>query len=474
MSERFFQKTRERLDLKQVIRSVIESNGNQMTIRDLIRDFKDMNGYDLPFARFGYESLLELIRDMDDSLGIQIQDKHRYELDYVVYCLPNANTKHIVDFVQRQKHAEDRHIEVLNPVLNSDTKSKWYNNPRPKIIKPFKLKPNLNPEENVIECDINVMPNIMPSLCANRRNQKTVRRAVCPLPDSRFITNDEKNNIYELMAKIPSISLFNFEVIYKMFNKKAIDFNRFGFETLEQFLSQIPDVVQLVPTSDGIKVTATQRNGTKPDALQNGSVNGMTNHLTNGLKKTNGLKQNHFISSKDLKNIYVILRKNPKGIPVHQFLDDYYKTFGKPFVSDYWGYGSPIEMFANLRDIFYLEKPENKCPNMENYILHESTPELRAQTQKPLLIRKKFDPQFIENINQLMQKLHKNIRNKELSFDEFVDAYYLWFDQKIDPKVYGFNNLKQMLICLSKECDFDIKERLKFKPFIVYFKRSLK
>ena len=467
---------RQKQDLKQIIRSIIESNGNKMTIKSLIKEYKETIESDLPLTQLNYETIVDLIRDMDDTFGIEIKDKHRHQNDYNVYCLPDQNTRHIVDLVQNQKHSENDNKEVLNPSVNVfHSKLKNFNH-RPIAVKPFELKPNIPTEEETNGHQINGCNHRMNGLYFDNHlrpnNQKTVNKAICPLPDSRVITNEVKSNISEVMSKYNSINLLNFGVIYYLYHKTPIDFKNFGFASLDQFLSQMPDLVRLEKCLDGIRVVYNRPKQPVLDKPKvNGVINGVINGHQNGLN-INGLnKSKQLIQNQNLEAFRQILRNHPKGTSVPQFMDEYSNTYRKPFISSVWGYGSPIEMFSAMRDIFYLKQPENGSQNMDDWLLFEATPELVAPPLVTTVQRKPTDQQLVKEVNEVMAAANRSVGSKEIFVEHFSDAFELIHKRRLDPKKYGFNNFNHLLKTISKDCNFEYKERVKKHPFVIYSKK---
>jgi len=197
--------------------------------------------------------------------------------------------------------------------------------------------------------------------------------------------------------------------------------------------------------------------------------NGNANHLNDGLVRTQEL-----IGHKEMKRFGQILSRYPNGILPKDFIKEYYRIFKEPIIPAKLGYCSVIEMFASITQLFYLQKPANGSQNCDEYLLLKTTPELRAQTTATFPKRRAFDKKFKERALDVILRVNGcDDTNADhcLYVHEFAEAYELMFGEVIEPNVYGFKNFKDLLMALSRECDIDMKERIKNKPYLVYKKR---
>lgn len=440
---------------KQVIRSVIEANGNRISIRSLIKEYKDLTENDIPIASLGYDSVLELIQDCDDWFGIERTDAHSNEWQYVVYCRPLDNTRHLVDLIENQRKPENSDKVILRPsVCYNPFRSRPTADQRPRLVKPFKLEVIAKNNEQQTESDLNSGPYRLN--LKGTKKQTCPYKSVCPLPDTRIITNELKIKISALMSKYKIIGLVNFEIIYKLFHGETLDYKRIGFVSVDQLLRAIPDVIHLKVTDNGPMVCyiVPETPSKRPEEVT--QISNKTSNCVNTIANRD----------KELKNIRLLLKSYPKGIGVKRFVDLYQKIYKTLFVCENWGYSSPIEMFAKMTNIFVLEKNPNHSLHNEEWILFDTTCKLTSNGMKTSAPKKRFGDEFKENVNQVMHRIGRT-QQKYIYVENFPSAYSVLFHENIEPKTYGFNDWKQLLLELSKECDFSVKERVKNKPFLV-------
>lgn len=58
--------------VKQVIRSVLTSSKNSITISELLKDYKLLEGDDLPYSQLGFRTIYEALAAMDDVLQVSL------------------------------------------------------------------------------------------------------------------------------------------------------------------------------------------------------------------------------------------------------------------------------------------------------------------------------------------------------------------------------------------------------------------
>ena len=60
-------------ELKTVLRGLLISTKRAMTLNDLSRDFKNQEGYDIPFRKFGFNSLLDFLNSITDTVQVSVK-----------------------------------------------------------------------------------------------------------------------------------------------------------------------------------------------------------------------------------------------------------------------------------------------------------------------------------------------------------------------------------------------------------------
>ncbi|XP_058445624.1 tudor domain-containing protein 5 [Malaya genurostris] len=91
-------------EIKQLIRSIaISGAANGLTVRALASDFKKMEGFDLPYARFGFPSVDSFLQSLTDTVMVNGNGPMA-----MVEPIVTQSNKHIRDFVQGGKNNSKR------------------------------------------------------------------------------------------------------------------------------------------------------------------------------------------------------------------------------------------------------------------------------------------------------------------------------------------------------------------------------
>lgn len=86
-------------ELKTIIRALaISKAANGITVAQLSKDFKALEGYAIPYSKYGFQSLDGLLRTMTDAIQV-----NGYGLTAVVQPLTNEKTQHVREMVKRNK-----------------------------------------------------------------------------------------------------------------------------------------------------------------------------------------------------------------------------------------------------------------------------------------------------------------------------------------------------------------------------------
>lgn len=85
-------------DTKTIIRSLLTSSPSVITIENLIFDYKNTIGCDIPFQQLGYNSLEHFLKSIPDTVVVK-GNGPKAQLYHVI----NPKTHHIDQLVTRQK-----------------------------------------------------------------------------------------------------------------------------------------------------------------------------------------------------------------------------------------------------------------------------------------------------------------------------------------------------------------------------------
>lgn len=183
------------IEAKQVIRSILLSSQNGLTVRQLCLDYKKLNGKDFPYREFGYVTPKDLLKSMPDV--VKLEWLHSVQ-DFILKGIADETTRHIDNLVKKSK----------------------------------KSKKNSH------------IPNI-PRLKNNHKNHSLRHEP------KTFVPANLRNQIRELLTCYKDgLLLNNFDLaFYKRFGIN-LNFFLLGFYTLEELLTSIPEIVKIEGNSN--------------------------------------------------------------------------------------------------------------------------------------------------------------------------------------------------------------------------------
>ncbi|VVC41072.1 OST-HTH/LOTUS domain,Tudor domain [Cinara cedri] len=115
-------------ELKQSLRSIIISSRSRLSIEELRKDYYTIEGRQLPYKRFGFNSVIELIQNMSDTFSIPSNPKE-YSL---VSLVGETKSDHLIQLIANQKpntkRGKPRRSENRNSCHNNSSHNTNYYN----------------------------------------------------------------------------------------------------------------------------------------------------------------------------------------------------------------------------------------------------------------------------------------------------------------------------------------------------------
>ncbi|XP_023223783.1 tudor domain-containing protein 5-like [Centruroides sculpturatus] len=368
--------SRQLTEAKQVIRSILITAPNGLTVRQLISDYKKLNGKELQFREFGYANPTYFLQSMPEVVKLEWSPSIQ---DFILKGIADESTKHIDSLVKRSKRSKKNTHNFPNSRSSRFDKNLKTSNAR---------------------------------------------------PTKRFVTADLKNKIQELLCCYKSgILLSNFELaFYKRFGIN-LDLKLLGFSDLEEFLKEMPDIVRMeengkrVCSIDSMKKreevfpkdtsmkTFNENERNHHNLLISNNKTYTTIEITpkksnneekyNNQSLTNKLESSQNLSS--IKNILFecptsenndikeelrkVLSCHPDGIWATDFMKKYEEILKKELNLTEMGYSSLIELVSCFPDIFFIHQPE-LCK--DNWLLldvnNSAVKSLKEDTKKGMII----------------------------------------------------------------------------------------
>ncbi|XP_023234025.1 tudor domain-containing protein 5-like [Centruroides sculpturatus] len=191
-------------EIKQIIRSLIISNSLKITLRQLKKDYRNLNGKNIPFEDFGYKNLVDFLQAMSDVI---VMDWSPSLDDFQLTAVSVESTKHIENMIKKQK----RKRSAIPPSRYEFTDNRLI---RPKVTRCW-------------------------------RSQRSIRN-ILRKEISCFIPLEIKDKIKNLLSSFENgLRLTNFLEVYETYFQQEFPLNRLGFYTVKDCLMSIPHIVKL-------------------------------------------------------------------------------------------------------------------------------------------------------------------------------------------------------------------------------------
>lgn len=463
------QENQELQEIAKIIKSLVIPHSKGIRIENLIQDFKETEGRDIPFCELGFKSYRDLLSSFD---CIQIRcNQFNQEL---IFAKITPDTAHIQKMVSEQRV----------------------------ILKSIKIRPQL-PSSDRFYHPINYRPiaNRIDSLSNSRRVKN--KRGYNKRNEKPFLHVSDINRIRNLLITFgcQGICLNNFQVFFaKMFHSE-FDFRSKGFKTLLESLKSIPEVcfIEMNEQKDSFQVklnpslikTRFEKSNPKCETLETANTTSECSGNSKSLNenkvkdekkedefefpkpKTINMVDTEYFPSIVVERFKQLLAQHPKGVPASQFYEEYERLTNKAMEPTEWGFYSPLEVFFALPSIFYITEPspnnEKLFPGSEfDYILYNVNNKPHSEVSEISKCKKSSIEWNIKK--QLMILLFEC--QEGLLVKDFNKLYSKSFDQMIDPSKWNHLNWINFFIELEKELPIELKDCYNYQDAKVFLKKN--
>ncbi|XP_035916105.1 putative uncharacterized protein DDB_G0286901 [Anopheles stephensi] len=98
-------------ELKPIIRSLAISSAGGLTLQQLERDFKCLEGYSIPYQRLGFKSLASLLQTLTDVVRLKGTDQQS-----TIHPITTDKNEHILAMVEKSKKSKKKPTFVRDPL----------------------------------------------------------------------------------------------------------------------------------------------------------------------------------------------------------------------------------------------------------------------------------------------------------------------------------------------------------------------
>lgn len=206
---------------KAIVRALLIADKRTFTVRHFLNEYKNSEGQELPFARFGYHDPLAFLRSLPDTVQV-----YQYGNDFCVRPTVTEDVQHVQKLVSRQKDSASKPSRTsLHQRRQGSYTSRSVSQPRTAM---FYTPPSLTPPTKQ-PTPIRLVP-VVPY-------QPPVAQKSAAAPSQVFALEQVKTNLRQLLDFHQSgINVRELEETYTKKYGTGINYTSFGYRSFEDFV----------------------------------------------------------------------------------------------------------------------------------------------------------------------------------------------------------------------------------------------
>lgn len=479
---------------KKDIRSLLLPNKDGLILKGLQEEHQAVLGCAIPSRKLGFSSDLDFLKSIPDVVEIiSLPDK----INFLCKAVADPNVDHIRRLVAKQRsniagyHKRTKHVLDRQKFFQSDSGIR-------------NQASTLNTGINSWEGHFQFMPN-KNVYGASRGNGNRLRKtssfnSKAPLQFHRKVDTTFKKDCLAIVEKFPDgIDIAEFEVMYLKHTSSNLNFRRFGFTSLLECLSSIPDILQFrkkgnknelrefifssfyaeqYDISQGIKERSTipVMKLTRPYKESSNSSSSSDSYdscqqepydQNDGNHEVSLIKQieNYVPKSEEITqmiklNLSKLIAMYPKGLEITSLSSVYQLEFGEELNPMELGCTSIDEMCITLNGIFLCERSREY---RNSWILFP-VPLSESPSYNPVKYSEEELALVADNIQQLFDHQHVETLTRGNLSDMYMSAY----KKALNLKRIGMSMDELLNFLVQKDIiELSIKAEDPFKPTAV-------
>ncbi|XP_033607617.1 tudor domain-containing protein 5 isoform X4 [Cryptotermes secundus] len=484
--------TAERDQLKTILRGLLISSAQTMTAEQLHRDFKQQEGQNVPYRKFGYSSFLEYLKSIPDAVAIGSSFNGGSP---VVLPVVSEKVSHIDALVQKQKvntqkwasqrrpPAQKLYVEAP-PRMNSVNYSSKYDM-RQRVLVPYSLQQRI--------CRmVHENPNGVPI--------QTIEREFFSAQTRQNYGMYDRYDIYQLLSCLSQHLMISDRMVYPLWRKEpqhrlASGSSVAGYQKSNN--SELGTYKFLPAGCENNRDICLQQNGALKEDNELGEVSdkndshtavpvcdqiGVTD-ITQNVKEitiedvevipnirspsvdTGAYNNSSDIVGERMKtNFQILLKKHPSGIWCSELPNLYKEEFKVPLEYVDLGFISVVQMASSLPDVFHCIRPDGIDWKLFDAQEKLPPPYSKYDIKSIKTVSTEMVPTVPSKVKHNIQKLLM-CHQSGLPSDKFLDQYEEMFHVPVTLEEMGFDTTESFLLSLN---DSVLHMRYVNKKILVY------
>ena len=412
------------------IKALLYSSKDGLTERELKKEYRELTGQDIPFARIGYRSLYDLMKDLPRDVIIR---RHQNGLTWIYYGIHDSKTKDLGKLVSGQL---DRNKSVREQ---------------------------------------------------RRGNENRLNRRPHDYPSHETLSSNIQSNIESILKTAPNFKLKIKEFEKEYANRHGFMFNysQYGYSNLREALESLKHMlkcennkfsnnadyyVSLIVSRREIFINQNLNKILKPNNIPNESKQQQQqkqyqiekNESNNHLNSTS-IEYLTFEDELILNIVNLVESKGDEGIVLSSLLNFYKEHYKVPLYYEKLGYSSLDDfVFEKLDEKLQLKYAKIKYGELKLYSKNVKLDD-DNQNDKLIIKEEKINPIDLETklfeIKHNIEMAFMKNYSKKLSLDDFKRLFELKNGWKLDHREFGLKDFSALIAVLNDhkliEIDYD-------------------
>ncbi|XP_077541754.1 uncharacterized protein LOC144153878 [Haemaphysalis longicornis] len=242
--------------IKAVIRALLIADKRPLTLRQFLWVYRQNEGQELPFEQHGFSDPASFLRSLPDAVRLTEAEKPN---EFYVNPTLTAEVRHVRSLVSRQKNSAPllSHPPATSkppscssrppPVPRTSTRPRQPPPPQPYMVpEPPAPRTSTRPRQPPPP-----QPSVVPEPPAPRTSTKPRQP---PQSQASVVPEQMKGNLRQVLAdyRVYGINVLQLEEVYASKFGTRLDYEAFGYNTIEDFVVSMPDVFCATRSSVGI------------------------------------------------------------------------------------------------------------------------------------------------------------------------------------------------------------------------------
>ena len=416
------------------IKSILCSAKRGLTEYELKKEYRQINGKEIPYASLGHNSLYELMRSMPEACYSQ---RHHASNIWVYYPHIDETVKNLADLVRGQKTDK---LTKLREQYRSQVRQNNSNSS-------------------------NRFQRISYSSSTQFRTAQNGYSTIMPANYARNVPADVQEQIRCILANNNGrLPLGDFEKLYQLKHYSKLDFSQYGFNSMRHLFESLPHLVSIQTQSGTFDSTdlicliepiiQQMEKENSAEVLAESDVSVLAKNLPppGHSVKTESRKRHLSPLEEEITNSIITLLKTKKSIALSDFKMEYEGLVKKSLEFEKLGYQNIPELVKGLE----IPGVRVTCvlPTYENILVYEDDQEKKIVADEVTGLSDSDDEYGEEYLRMQLRKLEPHIKTvfkarRRTNLQDFLSLFEKHNGWKLEFKTYGFRNNESLFAALK-------------------------